>query len=74
MRLRGVLERVRLVNIHLDLVSNEHLKELSRVLLKFLALSDIVVDDGAHELEVLGAEAENVDRGNSSRLSMVSWP
>lgn len=68
MRLGSVFERVNVVDLDLDLFGDDKVKELRSVLFKVSSFRDVAVDNGSHQLDVFGAELQDVDGGNGSRL------
>lgn len=70
MRLGSVFERVNVVDLDLDLFGDDKVKELGSVLFKVCSFSDVAVDNGSHQLDVFGAELQDVDGGNGSRLDI----
>lgn len=71
MRLGSVFERVNVVDLDLDLFGDDQVKELSSVLFKVGSFRDVAVDNGPHQLDVFGAELQDVDGGNGSRLKDI---
>lgn len=68
----GILQRVYLVDGHLDLLGADEVEEFAGVPLQISSLGDVAVHNGTHELDVLGAEAQNVDRVDSAGLWMLA--
>lgn len=68
MGLGGILEGVDVVNVDLELLGDDKVKELGRVPFKVCSFRDVAIDNGSHELDVFGTELQDVDRGDSTRL------
>lgn len=68
MRLSSVFERVDVVDLDRDLFGDDKVKELGSVLFKVCSFRNVAVDNGSHELDVFGAELQDVDGGDGSRL------
>lgn len=66
--LGGILEGVDVVDVDLEFLRDDKVKELGRVPFKVCSFRDVAVDNGSHELDVFGTELQDVDRGDSSRL------
>lgn len=68
MGLGGVFERVNVVDLDLNLLGDDKVKELGRILFQVGSLRDVAIDNGSHQLDVFGAQLQDVDGGHGSRL------
>jgi hypothetical protein len=66
-RLRSLLQSVRLVDSNLDLLRLQKLEKLVGVCSKLLLLGDVGEQLGTHDLDVLRGQSRNSERRNTSR-------
>ena len=72
MSLVHVFERKYRANGDFELARLDQMEEFGSVVFEILSLDEVAVDDWAHQLDVLEAEAQNVKRRNDTRLEQVS--
>lgn len=64
----SISQGVHIVDANNNTLVLDHVEQLSRVLLKLRALNKVVVDNGAHETDILGSKTEQRDALDSTRL------
>lgn len=71
MRPRYLGKRVDSVDVDLQLARGDEIEELIAVLFEILPASNVVVDHGPHQANVLGSQSENVQWGHGTGLEDV---
>lgn len=59
------------MNGNLDLFRFEEVEQFGGVLFQVFPRCDVAVDNGSHQLDVLGSQSKNVDGVNRTRLLLL---